>query len=161
MKIKPTSMTSHILATIINHKPRAFAYIQGKEINGTICFYEYNHHTVMIYEIHGLPPTGFFGFHIHEGNTCINDTAIPYEKTYGHYNPTHQEHPHHLGDLPPLFALHSTAWSIVYIDKFTPQDIIGRTIVIHEKPDDFHTQPSGNSMAKIACGVIQPFHHEI
>ena len=42
----------------------------------------------------------------------------------------------------------------VYIQKFTPDQIVGRTVIIHEKADDFTTQPSGNSGKMIACGQI-------
>ena len=42
----------------------------------------------------------------------------------------------------------------VYTDRFYPEDVIGKTVVIHEKPDDFRTQPSGDSGEKIACGKI-------
>lgn len=116
----------------------------------------------MLYEINGLPKFqdckgGFFGFHIHEGETCLNDTKVAYEKTKGHFNPQGCEHPFHLGDLPPLFATQGKAWSMVYIDKFNSHDIIGRTMIIHANTDDFHTQPSGNSGEKIACGVIKKF----
>ena len=43
----------------------------------------------------------------------------------------------------------------VLIGKFKIKDIIGKTLIIHDKPDDFTSQPSGNSGAKIACGIIE------
>lgn len=43
----------------------------------------------------------------------------------------------------------------VLTDRFRVRDIIGRTVVIHSGPDDFHTQPAGNAGEKIACGVIR------
>lgn len=164
MEIKPTALTTHILTTIINSKPEAYAMINGyNNIQGPICFYPFENGSILIYEVHHLPvskenDSGIFAFHIHEGNTCLNDTNVPFEKTLGHFNSTHQMHPYHLGDLPPLFARKGTAWGSVYIDKFAPKDIIGRTIVIHANPDDFHTQPSGNSGTKIACGEIKEFY---
>lgn len=160
MEIKPTRMTTQILTTIINDKPYAFAYMMGEKISGTVCFYPYLSGTIMVYEIMGLPKTnqsGFYGFHIHEGNSCINNTKVAYEETKGHYNPTKKEHPSHLGDLSPLFASKGRAWGIIFIDKFKPQDIIDRTLVIHENADDFHSQPAGNSGHKIACGEIKRF----
>lgn len=162
MEIKPTLITTQILTKIINDKPAAFAYLTGQGISGTVCFYPYRKGTVMIYEIKGLPESrrdqgGIFGFHIHEGHTCTNDTNIPYEKTKNHFNPDKSQHPYHLGDLPPLFATQAKAWGIIYIDKFKPQDIINRTIVIHSNADDFHTQPSGHAGEKIACGEIKYF----
>ncbi len=159
MEIKPTRTTTNILTLVINEKPTAFAYMMGEGIAGTVCFYPYKKGTVLIYEINGLPRDlgGIFGFHIHEGQSCQNDTAIPFEKTKGHFNPTNQKHPFHLGDLPPLFANEGIAWGMVYIDKFKPSDIIDRTIVIHDQADDFHSQPAGNSGEKIACGEIKRF----
>lgn len=160
MKIKPTMMTGQILQDILFGRPEAIAMIQSGHITGTVSFYPCFDGCAMIYEIEGLPenkPGGVFGFHIHEGSTCLNDTPIPYEKTGNHYNPKQTLHPYHLGDLPPLFANHGHAWAIIYIDKFHPQDVIGRTIVIHEHFDDMITQPSGNSGTKIACGEIKKF----
>ena len=82
----------------------------------------------MIYEIKDLPKndSGFYGFHIHEGNTCINDTKIPFEKTKDHYNPTNKKHPAHLGDLPPLFASKGRAWAVSYtnLDVYKRQHIL-------------------------------------
>lgn len=159
MEIKPTSTTTQILTTIINDKPTAFAYIMGDGISGSVCFYPYRNGTIMIYEMKGLPKdnSGFFGFHIHEGDSCLNNTNVPFEKTKGHYNPDDVNHPYHLGDLPPLFATKGKTWGIIYIDKFKPHQIVNRTIVIHDHPDDFHSQPAGNSGHKIACGEIKYF----
>lgn len=46
------------------------------------------------------------------------------------------------------------ALSIFVTDRFTVKDVIEKTIIVHEKADDFTTQPSGNSGKKIACGKI-------
>ena len=156
MEIRPTQITTEILSEIINGVPLAYACISGDHIRGHISFYCFQG-TVIIYEIHGMDNDGVFGFHIHEGTSCQNDTNMAYEKTFGHYNPTQQEHPYHLGDLPPLFASRTMAWAIIYVGKFKPEDVIGKTIVIHQNADDFHTQPSGNSGTKIACGEIKRF----
>jgi len=34
-------------------------------------------------------------------------------------------------------------------------DIVGKSVVVHADPDDFRTQPAGNSGARVACGVIK------
>jgi Cu-Zn family superoxide dismutase len=44
-----------------------------------------------------------------------------------------------------------------FTDKFKVKDIIGKSIVIHQSPDDYRTQPSGASGKKLACGVIMKF----
>ena len=92
------------------------------------------------------------GFHIHEGMGCGGDD---FAETMGHYNPKDCPHPYHAGDLPPLFADAGMAWMAVLTSRFTLEEVLGRTVVIHAMPDDFHTQPAGNSGRKIACGVIR------
>lgn len=159
MEIKPTNMTMNVLSTVINENPQAFAIIRGQTIEGTACFYPYLKGTILIYEIKGLPTAqecngGIFGFHIHVGETC---GKAPYDNTKGHFNPNDCPHPYHLGDLPPIFATKGKAWATLYIDKFKPKDIIGRTLVIHAHADDMHSQPAGNSGEKIACGKIKKF----
>ena len=103
-------------------------------------------------EITGLPQTGFFGFHIHEGKSC---GGTKFSETGSHYNPQNTAHPEHAGDLPPLLWCRGNAYLSVRTDRFSVIDIIGRTVVIHSDPDDFHTQPAGNAGKKIACGVIR------
>lgn len=73
----------------------------------------------------------------------------------GHYNPNHTEHPNHAGDLPPLLSNNGYAFLGFYTNRFHPEDVIGRTIIIHVNPDDFVSQPSGNAGEMIACGVIR------
>ena len=103
---------------------------------------------------------GFFGFHIHEGNACTGDAEDPFADTKGHYNPEKEEHPRHAGDLPPVLSNDGTAWMEIYTGRFYPMDVVGRTIVLHEMPDDFKTQPSGDSGMKIACGEIKAWEQE-
>jgi Cu-Zn family superoxide dismutase len=60
--------------------------------------------------------------------------------------------------LPPLLsAANGSALLSTYTDRFRPQDVIGRSVVIHSGPDDFSSQPAGNSGGRIACGVIEAF----
>ena len=74
-----------------------------------------------------------------------------------HYNPNQCAHPYHAGDLPPLFGSNGYAFEAFLTDRFTVSEVIGRTVIIHSKPDDFSTQPSGNSGEKIACGEIRKY----
>jgi len=34
-------------------------------------------------------------------------------------------------------------------------DIIGKAVIVHKDPDDYKTQPTGNSGARVACGIIK------
>ena len=80
---------------------------------------------------------------------------MPFQNADGHYNPNKTGHPDHAGDLPPVLANNGNAWMMFYTTRFYPEDIIGKTVVIHEKRDDFKTQPSGDAGAMIACGGVR------
>ena len=141
--------------------PDAYAEIQGTadypDIHGLVSFYNVFNGTIVTAEIQGLPADAgpFFGFHIHEGNTCTGDSTDLLKNTGKHFNPQNQEHPYHAGDLPVLLSVKGTSWSSVYTGQFYPEDVIGRTVVIHLHPDDYRTQPAGDSGMKIACGIIK------
>ena len=138
--------------------PDAVAQIRGgvevPKLSGCIRFYQQKGCVLIVVEIFRLPrenETGFFGFHIHQGESC---SGTDFSETGSHYNPADQVHPKHAGDLPPLMCCRGNAYLAVKTDRFTVHDIIGKTVVIHSNPDDFHTQPAGNAGKKIACGVI-------
>ena len=78
-----------------------------------------------------------------------------FELTKGHYNPTNEPHPFHAGDLPSLFSNNGYSYMVVYTNRFKPVDVVGKTVVIHQNPDDYRTQPAGNTGTKIACGEIK------
>lgn len=137
--------------------PVAAASVSGKRgsgISGVVQFYAHRNGTIVAAEISGLPETdtGFYGFHIHEGGNCRGEG---FANTGGHFNPAGVEHPRHAGDLPPLLNCRGEAYLAVLTGRFTPENVIGRTVVIHSHPDDFHSQPAGDAGEKIACGVIR------
>ena len=152
------------LLPILRGRAQAKAVIKGSEhfpdIAGIVRIYQTNSGLIIRADISGLPRTDgtahgrIFGFHIHEGTDCGSGMGNPFGDTMSHYNPDGAAHPDHAGDLPPLFGNNGTALSVFLTDRFSLPEIIGRTIVIHDHPDDFTTQPSGNSGTKIACGVI-------
>ena len=89
--------------------------------------------------------------HIHQFGECSDN----FSKTGEHYNPENNLHPSHAGDLLPLLANQGYAWSAFYDKRFTIDEIIGKSVIIHSGPDDFTTQPSGNAGIKIGCGEIR------
>lgn len=145
--------------------PTARANLRGSTrypgISGTVLFYPSGPGVLVAAQVAGLPTqtgqcrSGVFGFHIHEGGSCTGTAADPFASTGMHFSPVKCPHPHHAGDLPPLFENRGRAFLVVFTDRFTIPQIIGRTVVIHSQPDDFTTQPAGNSGVKIACGPIR------
>ena len=61
--------------------------------------------------------------------------------------PTNQPHGNHAGDFPVLFSNKGYARMCFFTDKFKVQDIIGKSIIIHENPDDYRTQPAAAGSA--------------
>lgn len=141
-------------------RPTARALLQGDEahsgLRGEVLFCPYGRGTLVIARVVGLPAPGFLGFHIHTGGNCTAGGDIPFSSAGGHYDPHDVPHPWHSGDLPPLLAsAQGTALLAVYTDRFRPEEVVGRTVVVHERADDFRSQPAGDSGSRLACGVIQ------
>ncbi|MEA4953939.1 MAG: superoxide dismutase family protein [Pseudoflavonifractor sp.] len=141
-------------------RPAARALLQGDEahsgLRGEVLFCPYGRGTLVIARVVGLPSPGFLGFHVHTGGSCTAGGDIPFSSAGGHYDPYDVPHPWHSGDLPPLLASgQGTALLAVYTDRFRPEEVVGRTVVVHERADDFRSQPAGDSGSRLACGVIQ------
>lgn len=113
--------------------------------------------------VQGLRPGGEFGFHFHEKGDCSAPDA---SSAGAHFNPTSQQHgapqaqPHHAGDMPNVKSDAQGVAEVsidnpdVSLQTGQPNDVVGKALVMHAKPDDYQTQPSGNSGDRIACGVI-------
>lgn len=142
-------------------QPVLMAEIHGNENNpllhGTAIFSPTPMGGVLIQvEVFYLPDqnmankSGFFGMHLHENGDC----QPPFDQTGDHYNPQKLPHPEHAGDLPPLLSSRGYAWMTFYDNRFSIEEVINKSIVIHGGRDDFTSQPSGMSGEKIGCGVI-------
>lgn len=105
----------------------------------------------------GLKP-GNHGFHLHSAGKC---EPPGFTSAGGHFNPQNKKHGHknpegaHAGDLPNLTvgangtgSIDATAAGVMLTD------VVGLALVIHADPDDEQTDPTGNSGARLACGVI-------
>ena len=153
----------------IDQNPAAYALVAGSSqypnIKGRVDFYDTYGGTLLVVSVYGIDDDlvnvnhGFVGFHVHEGASCTGNAQDPFANAGGHYNPGNTQHPAHAGDLPPLLIHNGIAWMAVYTGRFHPEDVIGRTVIIHGMSDDFHTQPSGDSGMKIACGEIKAWEY--
>ena len=126
----------------------------NKDLKGIMLFHPVRNGTLVEVEVYNMPKDNShpYALHIHEGGVCDNDN---FSKALGHYNPGNYKHPMHAGDLPPLLSNNGYSYMMVYTDRFTPQEVIGKTVIIHSGSDDFHSQPAGGSGSRIACGVIK------
>jgi len=143
--------------------PQAMAWVRGGDqaprLSGLVKFYDTPYGGILVEaEVFGLPnieeqgSSHFYAMHIHETGDCTRQ----FTRSGEHYNPTDDAHPGHAGDLVPLLGNQGYAWTAFYDKRFTIEDIMGRSVIIHAGADDFTSQPSGNSGAKIGCGVIRP-----
>ena len=134
------------------------------ELRGTARLEQRPAGTQVTVAVEGMPP-GTYGVHLHETGKC---DAPDFKTAGGHFNPGHRQHGHdnplgsHAGDLPNL---------VVGADGkggFTEQlpdlalaggpapllDADGAAVLVHAQADDYKTDPSGNSGARIACGSL-------
>lgn len=144
-------------ATIINSQ---------KKTIGNATLTEGKEGVQMKLEVKDLPP-GKHALHIHENGKC---TVPDFDSAGGHFNPEQKKHGKenpegsHAGDLEnieiPASGELQTTLTIpqVTLKKGEKNSLLkeGNTsIVIHEKADDYKTDPAGNAGKRIACGVIQ------
>lgn len=139
------------------------AATQGHNVTGSITLAPMGEGVHLTGSLQGLPPDGEFGFHIHEKGDCSAPDA---SSAGGHFNPANVDHgnpqsmPHHAGDMMNAKSdAQGMAQINAHVDGLTlgdggGSDVIGKAVVVHEKADDYKTQPSGDSGARVACGVI-------
>ena len=136
------------------------AATKGNTTTGTVVFVQKGNDIEVTAHVAGLTP-GAHGFHIHEKGDCSAPDGM---SAGGHFNPTGQPHghphqgPHHAGDMPQL---ETDAYGNARLTAVLPgltlegaSGIVGKGVIVHAAPDDFKTQPTGNSGGRVACGVI-------
>jgi len=134
----------------------------GAAVSGVVNFTGRGDRLRVEARVSGLTP-GEHGFHVHEVGDCSAPDAT---SAKGHFNPGGKPHGHHggserhAGDMPNLVADKSGAANFVgEVGKLSledgPNGIVGRSVVIHADPDDYKSQPAGNSGKRVACGVIR------
>ena len=118
----------------------------------------------MVFDVYGLPP-GAHAVHIHSIGLCERPdflSAGPHLDDGGHQHGLDNPAGPHLGDLPDLLVNEDgtarrtlrLAPAVGHIHMNTLFAGDGSAIVIHADPDDRHTDPSGKSGPRIACGII-------
>lgn len=108
---------------------------------------------------------GEHAVHLHENGDCSAEDA---SSAGGHWNPTMKPHgkrgegtAYHKGDIGNMsvgqdgkgtMRLTVDGWSIGGADS---TNVVGKSVIIHAKADDFTSQPSGDAGARVSCGVIK------
>lgn len=147
------------------HGPDAVATLEprsGSQVSGTVKFTNVGGNRVRVaVDVGGVAPNSKHGFHVHEKGDCSAPDAT---SAGGHFNPSGAPHrgrdesPRHAGDFGNVTAdaagrIHDTFDVDAELGD-GPDSIIGKALVLHADPDDLQTQPTGNSGARIGCGVI-------
>ena len=146
------------------NKPSAYAHMIGGPlapcIIGDVFLYQLKKGVYIKAYITGIPKvnnqnSSFHGFHIHEVGDCtVGNLNNPFADAKSHYNPTDVDHPMHAGDLPPILSANGVGIISFYTDRFTVDQVIGKSFILHKGYDDFTSQPAGNAGDRLACGVI-------
>lgn len=134
----------------------------GNTAKGSVTFLQQGDKVAVSARLTGLAP-GAHGFHIHEKGDCSSGDGM---SAGGHFNPTAKPHgdpasaDHHTGDMPMLQADAAGNASIdIVLSGMTigsgATDVLDKAVIVHKDPDDYKTQPTGNSGARVACGVIR------
>lgn len=150
--------------TLVNVEGQPIGFGSIEEVEGGVTV------TVVNSEDSGLAP-GEHGIHIHETGICDPSGEEAFSSAGGHFNPTGEAHggpdtePRHAGDLGNMMVNEDGSFvfevtvegpSLGEGTENTLADEDGSALVIHADPDDLETDPSGESGAREACGVIFP-----
>jgi Cu-Zn family superoxide dismutase len=136
----------------------------GNQVTGTVSFEQVADNLRVSARIEGLAP-GPHGFHIHQNGDC---SAADASSAGGHFNPGATAHgdpahgAHHGGDFGNIVADASGVAKFqitvpvaqINLVNGNPAAVLNRAVIVHAAPDDLVTQPTGNSGARVACGVI-------
>ncbi len=137
----------------------------GSSVGGIATFKEHNGRVTLDVRLSGLTP-GVHAIHIHEKADCSSADG---SSAGGHWNPTFKKHgkwgegEYHKGDIGNFTAdasgnakinMSTDEWCIGCGDQ--TKDILNKGLIVHEKADDFTTQPTGNAGGRQACaGIIK------
>ncbi len=133
------------------------------DFTGTATFTQDGTAVRVVVDLAGVDGAGNHGFHIHEHGTCEAHDA--FKSAGGHWNPAGVEHacpptePRHAGDLGNIeVGSDGAAHMETIVEGLTISTgdyaVAGRALMLHAKPDDCKTQPTGDAGDRVACGVI-------
>ena len=141
--------------------PMAFVNAAGQTI-GTVRAWQTAGGVSFHISASGLPH-GIHGLHVHAVGRC---DPPGFASAGAHWNPAGRKHGMnnpagpHAGDLPNVeVSANGVLSATVTLPAATMANLLdpdGAALVLHAQPDDYVTDPSGNSGARIACAVLRP-----
>jgi Cu-Zn family superoxide dismutase len=133
---------------------------QGYSVQGVVTFTKVEKGIRVEARLRGLTP-GKHGFHVHEYGDCSSTNAM---SAGGHFAGGGTKHgapdskDRHAGDFGNIDADENGVGRYDRVDTMIaldgPNSIIGRSLIVHDLPDDLITQPTGAAGGRVACGVI-------
>jgi Cu-Zn family superoxide dismutase len=136
----------------------------GSKVTGEANFTEEDGKVLFELTVENLS-AGEHAVHLHEKGDCSAEDA---SSAGGHWNPTMKPHgkrgdggSFHKGDIANMsvgndgrgtLSLSIEGWTIGGADS---TNVVGKSVIVHEKADDFTSQPSGNAGSRLSCGVIK------
>jgi Cu-Zn family superoxide dismutase len=135
---------------------------KGNRARGSVRFFEQGSEVLVFTDVHNLVPGSRHGMHLHEKGDCRGGDGMA---AGGHFNPDDDPHGpqdgrHHAGDLPMIVAdANGVSQQTFVVRGLTvsagAHSVVGKALIVHADADDYTTQPTGNSGARIACGVVR------
>lgn len=115
-------------------------------------------------DLTNLPESSWVAFHVHETGKCDHETD--HKSAGGHFNPGSTDHGYmaangpHAGDMPNQYVSSEGALRAEVLNRAVTlaegeAGIKGRALMIHAKPDDYRSQPSGEAGDRLACAIIE------
>lgn len=138
--------------------------VAGSPVEGKVSFSQFGSVTVVRARFFGLQGSREYGLHVHEKGDCSGDDGAA---AGGHFDPGGAPHgrpgrgAHHAGDLlnlrtdgegNALYVFETSALSVTG----GRTSVLNRSVILTRGPDDYRTQPDGNSGPPLACGIVHP-----
>lgn len=152
-----------IIAIPENQLSLVFEEKSNSHVSGKATFTEKDGKVTLEAKLTGLKP-GIHAIHIHEKADC---SAADGTSAGGHWNPTFKKHgklgegESHKGDIGNFVADESGNATIIFSTNEwcigcgdATKDIVGKGLIVHQNPDDYVTQPTGNAGSRVACSAI-------